>query len=122
MSSRLRFGETGGSGVNPVDLVDRVDREAGDTGGLQRNLNCALLMFNALMRWTSVDGGTPSFDAAPDEPPTRPRHSASMASTVSRSLQGAPWQVATAAARSHGRTDGFGSHDSSMANTSLELR
>ncbi len=60
------------------------------TGGLQRNLNCALLMFNALMRWSSVDGGTPSFAAAPDEPPTRPRHTASTASMVSRSLRGAP--------------------------------
>ena len=37
-------------------------------GGLQRNLNCVLLMLNALMRWSSVDGGTPSFAAAPDGP------------------------------------------------------
>jgi len=86
----IAIGETGGSGVDLVDLVDRVDQGSGDTGGLQRNLNCALLMFNALMRWSSVDGGTPSFDAAPDEPPTRPRHSASTASMVSRSLWAAP--------------------------------
>src|SRR5688500_5111070 len=41
--------DLGGSGWIWVDLVDRVVRgESGDTGGLQRNLNCALLMFNAL--------------------------------------------------------------------------
>jgi NAD(P)-dependent dehydrogenase (short-subunit alcohol dehydrogenase family) len=61
--------------------------ESGETGGLQRNLNCVLLMFNALMRWSSVDGGTPSFAAAPDRPATRPRHSASAASMISRSLR-----------------------------------
>jgi hypothetical protein len=86
----LAIGETGGSGVNLVDLVDRLFAVNRVTGGLQRNLNCALLMFNALMRWSSVDGGIPSFDAAPDEPPTRPRHSASTASMVSRSLRGSP--------------------------------
>src|SRR5688572_32313396 len=126
MSSRLRLVrlvDLGGSGWIWVDLVDRVVRgESGDTGGLQRNLNCALLMFNALMRWSSVDGGTPSFDAAPDEPPTRPRHSASMASMVSRSLRGAPRAGVNAATGGRSRTDCVGSHDSSTANTSPELR
>jgi hypothetical protein len=46
----LAIGETGGSGANLVDLVDRLFAVNRVTGGLQRNLNCALLMFNALMR------------------------------------------------------------------------
>ena len=113
--SRVRTGETGRSG-DPVDLVDLV------TGGVQRNLNCALSIFNALMRWSSVDGGTRSFAAAPDDPPTRPRQSASAASMISRSLRAAPCGGANASTLGRGRTDCFGNHDSSTANTSLELR
>jgi len=76
--------------VRPVDLGDLVDLVDLVTGGLQRNLNCALLIFKALMRLSSVDGGTPSFAAAPDEPPTRPRHATSAASMLCRSLSGPP--------------------------------
>ena len=91
----IAIGETGGSGVDLgwiwlIWWIGLISANLVIAGGLQRNLNCALLMFNALMRWSSVDGGTPSFAAAPDEPPTRPRHSASAASMVSRSLWGAP--------------------------------
>ncbi len=51
--------------VNLVNLAKLV--------GPQRNLNCVLSIPNALMRWSSVDGGTPSLAAAPDRPATRPR-------------------------------------------------
>ena len=74
--------------------------ETGETGGCgesgeqawarQRNLNAVLSIFNALIRWSSVEGGTPSFAAAPDRPATRPRHAASAATIISRSLRGSP--------------------------------
>jgi hypothetical protein len=68
--------------VNVVNLVKLVGR--------QRNLNCVLSIPNALMRWSSVDGGTPSLAAAPDRPATRPRDAASAASMNSRSVRGSP--------------------------------
>src|SRR4026208_2199490 len=113
MSSRLRL-------VRLVDLgwiwliwwIGLIRVNLVITGGLQRNLNCALLMFNALMRWSSVDGGTPSFAAAPDEPPTRPRHTAGTASMGSRSLGGAPRAWVNAATGGRSRTGCVGSHDS----------
>jgi len=73
---------------NLADLVDVVNLV--ELVGLQRNLNRVLSIPNALMRWSSVDGGTPSLAAAPDRPPTRPRVAASAASMISRSLWGSP--------------------------------
>ena len=68
--------------VNVVNVVKLV--------GYQRNLNRALSICNALMRWSSVDGGTPSLTAAPNRPATRPRDAASAASMISLSLWGSP--------------------------------
>ena len=72
--------------ANLADLVNVVN--LAKVVGLQRNLNCALSIPNALMRWSSVDGGTPSFAAAPERPATRPRDAASAASMISRSRAG----------------------------------
>ena len=52
---------------------------------VQRNLNCRLLIFKALILWSRVDGGTPSLAAAPEGPETRPRLSAKARSIISRS-------------------------------------
>jgi len=52
------------------------------------NLNWDLLIFKALILVASVDGGTPSFAAAPDGPETRPLVSVSAFSMISRSLLG----------------------------------
>jgi len=57
-------------------------------GHHQRNLNSPLLIFKALIRVSSVDGGILSLAAAPDGPETRPLVSASAASMISRSLRG----------------------------------
>jgi hypothetical protein len=55
---------------------------------VQRNLNWSLLIFKALMRVSRVDGGIPSFAAAPDGPETLPLVAARAASIISRSLSG----------------------------------
>src|SRR5580700_2543134 len=62
---------------NPC-LLNRAD--------FQRNLNRFLLIFSALILSWRVEGGMPSFAAAPDGPETRPLVSASAASIISRSL------------------------------------
>ena len=54
----------------------------------QPNLNCCLLIFKALIRLSSVDGGIRSLAAAPDGPETRPLVSASAASIIFRALRG----------------------------------
>ena len=108
--------------VDPENLVDLVNLvNLADLAALQRNLNCVLLMPNALMRWSSVDGGTPSFAAAPELPATRPRHSASAASMISRSPRASPGRRAGAATRGRGGTGCVDSQAGSTAKTSPEL-
>jgi hypothetical protein len=51
-----------------------------------------------LILWSRVDGGIPSFAAAPDGPETRPLLSASAASMIFRSLRGPISQLKTAGA------------------------
>ena len=67
--------------VNVVNLVVLAARIR-----FQRNLNRVLLILKALIRLSSVDGGIPSFAAAPVGPETRPLVAASAASIISRSL------------------------------------
>src|SRR6266404_3079294 len=112
---RGESGESGYSGDFGGDFGDS-DR------GVTRNLNRFLLILRALMRWSSVDGGMPSFAAAPDGPDTRPRLSASAASTISRSLRGSPRTGAGTGSPKAARGDSLNSHNSSTANTSPELR
>ena len=55
---------------------------------VQRNLNWSLSIFRALIRVSRVDGGIPSFAAAPDGPETLPLVAANAASIIFRSLSG----------------------------------
>ena len=77
--------------VNVVNLAKLVE--------LQRNLNWVLLIPSAFMRWSSVDGGTPSLDAAPNGPATRPRDAVSAASIISSSLWASPCDFVGGATR-----------------------
>src|SRR5260370_38685482 len=90
---------------------------------VQRNLNWPLLIFKVLIRWSRVDGGTPSRAAAPDEPETRPLVSASAASIISRSLRGStsPLTVGCASTRDAGTAVSLVSHISSTDSPSPEL-
>src|SRR5258708_15727995 len=92
---------------------------------LQRNLNCLFAIFKALILWSRVDGGIPSFAAAPDGPDTLPLLSTSAASIISRSLPGSilpsPLTSTGASIRDAGNEVSLESHISSTERTSPEL-
>ncbi len=85
----------------------------------QRNLNLPLLIFKALIRVSSVDGGIPSLMAAPDGPATRPLVCASAATIISRSLRCSPSSLKSATFQPATRRDvSLESHNSSTEKTS----
>ena len=110
--------------VNPVTVVEMKNCSLATLLGLQRNLNLSLLIFKALILWSRVDGGIPSLAAAPDVPETRPRHAASAASMISRSLMasGSPLKGAKHSARGSCNLGSFQSQDPSIAKVPSELR
>src|SRR5712671_2711976 len=91
---------------------------------LQPYLNRHLSIFKALILSSRVEGGMASLTAAPDGPKTRPLLSASLASTISRSLCGLASRLKAidVATRDAGREGSLESHISSTENASPELR
>src|SRR5260370_14595321 len=96
--------------------------EEGESESFQPNLNCCLLIFKALIRVSSVDGGIRSLAAAPDGPETRPLVSASAASIISRSVRASTFKAGDVSARDACGGVLLESHNSSTEKTSVELR
>ena len=96
--------------------------EEGESECFQPNLKCCLLIFKALIRLSSVDGGTRSLAAAPDGPETRPLVSRSAASITSRSLPRSMSKTGDVSTRTARGGVLLESHNSSTEKTSAELR